>query len=718
MIKLLFVFLSAIGNNLCKMFEEENIITELATEEVGVVNIIDGYSVFYEEECYFILNGEQRIKCASMPIIKRIGEVVYIGYYDEDKYMIFLYNIYGELLEKRVITDVEGKCEFVVFNNSLYLIGSSIKVLDDEMKSMSNIFIYNIEKNEYKYYGGLLNEKFIYSYIQDDKLYICFYKDALTYGDFGNAGTLENNITVAIIDNEFNILKYTVLNIKEEIVNFKVFNNIIIETNNSIITLTTELEVINSYSKNDDIINVFIGNYKTYIFCIDKVIVLNNDNLFIYDLLSIDMNEKVLVEYDGILYLKSDALYYVDIIDSNKWKCFENYYKDEDMDTLYTMYGKAKFIEKKCNTFFNENVYGDYNFEVLYETSRGLKFILILQQNIREEFNVCEGMTYPLGYRLLFNGSAYLDGKAIVNNYPLNVGGDHKLVVHGNGKEKEINFRVSDCSLIFNDIIYYNYDITVNVNEKVIIEYRLENINDEIKIKDVICNHDLLSFTLEEGILKLEFKKFDTVGLKQIYIEKIIYENQGIDNEIIINKMFDVLVIYKNIAMNVNGLKNGEINFEALESVGIIRGIKLIFINENGDIYEYVSIGDNYGKKILVRGIKEGTYELSVNALKYNTNGYQTVELCKGVIDVQENNFEFGELVCYQDENREVLKVSISKKVLNNYSNIAINNNVVYENKKINYKILIGFGLICLTSTLIISRIIKKKHFIKTKQNM
>ena len=86
----------------------------------------------------------------------------------------------------------------------------------------------------------------------------------------------------------------------------------------------------------------------------DLVEILNNNNLLYYDTIDLNFNEKILLEYDDILYLKDDKLYFFDIIDLNKWKCFDKYYKEEDLDTVYTIYGKAEFIEKRCKTLFNE----------------------------------------------------------------------------------------------------------------------------------------------------------------------------------------------------------------------------------------------------------------------------------------------------------------------------------------------------------------------------
>lgn len=715
MLNLFFLLINFLSYNFLNYFNDEDKIILTPVEEVeNTVDIIDNYKVLLIENKYYVLNGDQRIECESKPILKMVGETIYIGFYNNDKFTIFLYNIYGARLEKIILEDFVGKCEFIMLDNNLYLIGSTTKEIDESKKG-KNIVIYNLNSREYKYYGGLLNEEYVCGDVYEDTLYIAIYKDALTYGDFGNGGDGENNIVIVSIDKNLDVIKYIVLDKKDEIIKIKVKENIILETTNSLISITKDLQIINSFNKTNEIIKVFVGEQKVYLFYSDKIEILNNQNLFNYDCFMYDFEEKNILQYDNILYLKDNNLYMFDIIDLTRWKCFDRYYDEEDLSTLYTIYGPAELINKKCKTYFDENIYGNYEFEVVYKTYIGVEFSKHIKQHISSEFNVCNGMTYPQGYRLLFNGNAYLNGKAIVNNYPVDIIGKHKLIIYGNGTEQEINFNISDSLMKNNDIIYTDYDLSVNVNEKVIIEYSLSDYSEDFIIKDVVCNREIISYKIENNVLMLELKKYDNIGKDNIYIEKIIYEYEGIENEIIVNSMITILIKYKKIAINVTGLRNNKITFEALESVGTVRGIKLIFTNNQGECYEYICIGDEIGKEVLVRGIKEGEYELVIGALKYNVNGYQCIELCRGSIALDEESFILGNLISYQDGDREVLSLEINNETISKHKNLFINDKLVFENNGVDYIELIVVGVCCLVIFFILSRILKKKYFKKTR---
>ena len=125
--------------------------------------------------------------------------------------------------------------------------------------------------------------------------------------------------------------------------------------------------------------------------------------------------------------IQYNGYYNVDIADYRLFKCFEKYHEEiDDKNSVYTLFGKAELINEECESYFTDRVVGSYNFELTYRSINDLIFSKNVKQEIDLEVNVSEGMVYPSGYRIIFNGYGKLNDESVVSNHPIYNEGEYE----------------------------------------------------------------------------------------------------------------------------------------------------------------------------------------------------------------------------------------------------------------------------------------------------
>ena len=103
------------------------------------------------------------------------------------------------------------------------------------------------------------------------------------------------------------------------------------------------------------------------------------------------------------------------------------------------------------------------------------------------------GGVYPLNYKLLFKGKAYLDGNEILNNYALQEEKEVKLdLVGANGQVTTFQFFVSHKQIMFTEDMHRIADFEVIAGEEYKLIYEIKGV-DEIE-KMVINGEETTDF--------------------------------------------------------------------------------------------------------------------------------------------------------------------------------------------------------------------------------
>ena len=186
------------------------------------------------------------------------------------------------MIEKSEIENfnVLKKHKMIVLKDELYIVGTSYNESDSNREDLllKNIFIYNVTDKSVNYFGGEQNEVFLDVNVKNSFLYLSIAKDKLTYGDFGNGGLNDVNLSLVKIDENLMVMKVLTLNVKPN-GNEKIYirDSIYIDAENLIIRCDYDLLYLNStnYSKGE---RIYVG-YNFIVVFGDQIKLLYHDTL-------------------------------------------------------------------------------------------------------------------------------------------------------------------------------------------------------------------------------------------------------------------------------------------------------------------------------------------------------------------------------------------------------------------------------------------------------
>jgi len=718
MFKFLILFFNIIANN---FFSNPDDIEMLITpkdvlEEKELIDVNEGYEVYKGNDEYIIKSENVTINIKHYNNLIEFEEKIYVSYWINEKIFIDVYDLNGALLEK--INYLKFNAlelhKLIAFNDKLYLIATSFneKGLAREDLLFKNIMLYDVLSKEMIAFGGVLNEELLDVYVNDG-IYMCILKDKVSYGDFGNGGDRDNNILKAKIKEEIKIVNYNVLNVEfSKDVQIKVLNKIYLKIDNNIYLCDFNFEVINNMTYEG---LSYIGENFIVIFC-ENTIYLYDLNSFI-KLYEIESSFSALSIYyiGNQIFINDGILYSFDIIDfrlvRNEKKL---YYESFDEDRVYTLYGKATLIEKEYTEYFDKNVFGNYDYDISYKNYYQTAFILHDNYNIKLETNVIEGMNYPLGYRLLFNGEALLDGKTIVNNYPVNDVGVHNIIIYGSGCEKRISFEISQSRDDYSDVIFDEYDANIIINNDFTISITLNNMND-ITITNIISNWEVTSFNQDNNKLDILFKGKEDIGKYILYIERALYNYEGLEYELLINKYYEIIFCFPPLEINVGKVdENFKMQIEYIGLLENIRGVEVIFENATR-YYEKRCLINNYNCVIDTHDIPSDNYDVYIYILSYNITGYVLNEVVVMNVTLNDKNYEFMKIDDYRDEECGFLNFKINDDVVSNIKYINYDSNKIYEGEKNDTVFFIILAIVFGIGGMLAGVFIRRKYFFKTQ---
>jgi len=369
-----------------------------------------------------------------------------------------------------------------------------------------------------KTYGGRLNDTF---------LDICFLEDGyVLFGKKDNLTEFPEVIFGVRLDKNLNITKVVTLNDGSPFLMVKYLNDYVILVTNKAIykfSITLELEKANDINTNP----LFFQNS-----FLNKLLIITPDTIYIYDFLTLRLKDVVtldyvitdLIEFSNILYVNKNT--YFDLADLTNLKYLEKIYQEvEPCYDVFTLFGKANYLEDVSSESFNLQVFGRYERKLKYQNQFGIEFFINITSEVPLEVNVSDGGIYPVGYYLKFTGNGYLNDVKILSNYMLSSKGNYTLRLVGKDLEEYIiNFKVSDLQRNFYEDVVLEADLVVKKNEPYYLTFKYSNYLENIHslVVDGKEYYDII-IDKEKNLLSVKMDGKGKSGTYYHVLEEIIF---------------------------------------------------------------------------------------------------------------------------------------------------------------------------------------------------
>lgn len=607
-----------------------------------------------------------------------------------------------EIVKDELIIDkIDDDIFLKMHNNKLILFGTVTKYInkDSNINIDTDIFVYelyNINTDQLNLnkdiimIGGEKEEKLTGVICYKNNIYLSIEKELISEKPFGNG----SRFVLSMLNEKYEILNNKYINddnSSNEFIKLEITDNFLYYVKKDSILLfdhdlnylhTKVIEPFKSlYTSKNDFIIVF-GELNNYL--------LDSFTDEIIGEISEDYCKYKIKCFDDHLYAYSNELtcVYFDIVDLRYLnihnKCYQEY---ENLDNVNSLFGKCNPISREYTTYFEKNCFGHYEGQQEFVTISDIAFTIEFTYDIYPKVNLIEGMTYPNGYNILFNGDGVLDGEYIYNNTPCYGEGNHTFILEGRDRKYEVNFKILNNQKEFLDF-YVEDGINVKPLKEYSIKLKLSNY-ENYRIKELILDEYFEKYKFENGELEITFEPFEETGSLIIYFKEIIFEIYGKEYIYNIGKVYIVNAIEEQIDNNSIFLDE-EYIININDSQNISRAIEVEYINEsvNESIYYPISTQEIILKDINNTGSTENIYKVIIYLVCNNNSGkYEKVKLLESICEINSESNSLGNIVINNYENTlkqmkfEFDKENVVYKVNNNssvlYEYIPSNNNEI-----------------------------------------
>ena len=484
--------------------------------------------------------------------------------------------IHHELVTQDALVEIN---DFFLDEDSFYLIGS-IKDYDyqvitsEKEKALEDVLIIKItaQRQIFVYaLGGLKEDKGLGLMVDGDRSFLFFRKDPLTGGDFEYSGIGNNVLAIAVLDEQMNPIKEIAINDIMSLQSYCLYDNMLcFVADNQLYYFSSQLE--NSYKVDLKGTFHYVKMGKN-----GSLLLVDSTKMRLFNLVKNELIGEILnVDYkEGSYSFTNRGIFYQDFHQA----CILDFYWNEDR--LTTLYGIVEVNEEKYTPTYNPQIYGKYQKTSRCLSKGGIEFSLVQEIEVPLEINIMNGGVYPLNYKLLFKGKAYLDGNEILNNYALQEEKEVKLdLVGANGQVTTFQFFVSHKQIMFTEDMHRIADFEVIAGEEYKLIYEIKGV-DEIE-KMVINGEETTDFihypstnrVMVNLVAPLEY------GNHQIKIDKIIYYSQNIRDTFNPELSYTLQVIKKAPLIELTNAK-GSIAVSCLDNDRTVRYFEIVLTNQD-----------------------------------------------------------------------------------------------------------------------------------------
>lgn len=690
MIKIFLMFVSLL--NIVKSYditiEEEN---KKIYQSSGEYTLLEGGELYYGDDDIY-----QFVDFADATLVAtKEGALVLVTNKGYASLYIFRSNSF---LEVKTLTNKYKYIRLAYFNDKVYLFGQ-IELYQDEKFFVAkktyfdsdDAFIVLLDE-DYSFkqigiFGGTLKEGFLDMRVNEQGYFLFGKKDPLSGGDFGNTYGDKHSYYLAHLDQNFKLLSFITFR-EEEFLDYRLFpEGIYVAMKDNIYFLDYSLELAYSLK----IPSALRFGYFSYNYSFigingleTNICDLQNKKWTSFKLDNDDVLQSVVIDEDSFLLKYQNLVKRLGIYDVTQFK--DKIKNGEDQGKISNMFWDLSVQKIDYPEYFNSLVCGEYKANFIYAGfSKEGKVV------VEREVNIREGGVYPLGYRLLFTGVAYLDNVIINNNHPLLNRGYHELVLVNNiGEKEKITFYV-DRQMEFMEEKNRNFDIEVYPLEPFTLMLTL-NCELETKINYVIINKEkveTLAFNYPYLQITLEAQ---TVGTHTYHLTKLNYNN---NQEIGLDYCYRVRVLQNDFSIRGH--------FQVEDD----------YLCYKGEVEDPYKMG-RFIKFIIKKGEEEQekSFSLSSQTIYFNNlpakideiiiyfvideggKEYREVKLFSFTVN-EETNMRLGSIqIDKLEESLKAFSINIEKKKI---QTVMCNDKIVYEKEEADYtvfKICVGIGII------------------------
>jgi hypothetical protein len=364
--------------------------------------------------------------------------------------------------------------------------------------------------------GGAKDEVGLGLIIDGDRSFLFFRKDPLSGGDFAYSGIGNNVLGIAVLDAQMRIINDIAIN---DVVHFQSYclydNMLCLMIDHQLCYFSDSLESIHKVHLNDTFCYTQMGKN-------GLLLLISSEKIRLFDLGKMEIIGETQNKdyYEGMfLYTNRGILY----LHQNKVWLLDFYWDEERLTTLY---GLAEMVEEKYDPAYNPQIYGKYQQTTRYQSKVGIEFSLVKEIEVPLEVNIINGGIYPINYKLLFTGKAYIDGNEILNNYALNEEKEVRLdLVGANGEINTFCFFISCKQIAFVEDMHNGADFEVYASQAYKLIYEVTGIQAIEKL--FIDGQETTDFVYYQSTNKLIINLVapHTYGNHQLTINKVTYRN-------------------------------------------------------------------------------------------------------------------------------------------------------------------------------------------------
>ncbi len=714
------LLLSVLGLESIPISETDDfqIITQNVSEtEEEWLDKCDGYELISENETEYLRSSSGEW-CLAVPdfashrLLSQGGEA-WLFYRKDAVLHLLKTDETGKVLFNDVLLDnpVDPIWD-VVLKDDIYLCGSFTNYLSPQFSNNRTargmagrdaflaVLNADLSLKSWGIFGGEKNESFEKLSVTGEAIFAAGKKDPLSGGDFGNGGQTKDSNFVCELTLDLEVADYLILSGSSALRAFGFREDFLfLGTGKSLYKFGEDLQIVR---KRDFTTEILYAQFSE----LNGILCLENSGGRLcgyYDLQDVmifsdpqitptttftKMGETLLLENET-------GKIFWDLLDLRSfWVGTE--YQNAFLETriIKSLFGLTKMEKETSAPAFDPLVFGDYVFTFSGETASGLPFSFQRNVYVLQEANVSEGMIYPLGYQLNFTGLGLLNGKAIVNNYPVSQAGNYVLILSGvGGISREINFKVESEQIPFLEPSRETWDREIGCASPFYLDFILTK--EVTDVTGVIINGSVFEDLVYDRVNKsvhLRLIAPEVAGIYDYLIEKIQYLEGNDLLGVPVRQIFTLNVL--NSAPEVTLGETDTLVYRAAinDPQGTIRCFRITAVSDVDETVMQFGLSDH---NLVFSGLTKGEdYEVTVSLVfDLGNRVFETIE----ILSMQTNgseSLELGEILITQKAEtlgEFLLSLSKGQKRLRQ---VVSENQLLYENQPTDYPklVLIGTG--------------------------
>jgi hypothetical protein len=621
----------------------------------------------------------------------------------------------------------------VVLEDDLYLCGAITNYVNPEFSNYKTaqglggrdaflaVFNDDLGLKDWGIFGGEKNESFEKISVTGEGIFAVGKKDPLSGGDFGNGGQGPDSNFVCELTRDLEVQDYLILLGSSPIRMFGFREDyLFLGTGQSLYKFAEDLRIVHKRDLGTEILYSQFSELNG-ILCLEN----GNGRLCGYydfqDVFEFPCPQAspttIFDKYGEVLCLRNETgKVYWDLLDRRSFWVGETYQNTfPEPRIVKSLSGLAQLEKEISEPAFNPLVFGNYAFTFLGKTASGLPFSFQKTVSVLQEANVSEGMIYPLGYQLNFTGLGMLNGKGIVNNYPLSQSGHYVLILTGvGGISREINFQVESDQIPFSESPRKTWDREIECASPFYLDFTLTK--EVTDVTGVVINGSVFEDLVYDRINKsvhLRLMAPETAGINDYFIEKIQYLDGSDPFSLPINQIFTLNVL--NSAPEVTLGETDTLVFKTAinDPQGTIRCFRVTAVSDTDEAVMQFGLSDH---NLVLPGLAKGKdYEVTLSLIYDRGNQiYENLEILSMQVKGGEP-LDLGEITITQKAQtlgEFILSLSQGRK---NLRQVVSDNQLLYQSQPVDYPKLVLIGIAGAAAAFVVS--VQTRKFIRKKRN-